>query len=112
MSLTAYDSKRWKIWKFALGGVAISTITYFAHAKSEASFYQSMHFNTAEIRLQIFAYILSGTLMALLVAAIRNVWVWHSTGNRGLGKPHAVLAIAFATLMALNLATLDPYQLV
>lgn len=112
MSVTAYDSKRWKVWKFVLGGGAISTIAYLASFKSEVGFYQSMHFNTAEICLQIIGYILSGTLVALLIAAIQNVWVWHSTGNRGLGRPHAVLAIAFAALVALNLATLDPYQLV
>ena len=112
MSVTAYDLKRWKIWKFVLGGAVISTIVYLLNAKSETGFYQSMHFNTAEILLQIFGYIFTGTLVALLIAAIQNVWVWHSTGNRGFGRPHAILAGTLVALVALNLATLDPYQLV
>ena len=45
--------KRWKVWKFVLGGGAISTIAYLASFKSEVGFYQSMHFNTAEIRYKL-----------------------------------------------------------
>ena len=112
MGQSAYEKKRWKIWKFALGGAVISTVTYLTHLNSEKSFYQSMYFNNAERFLQVIGYILSGILVALSIVAVQNVWVWHSSGNRRMGKPHAILAAVFVSLALLIVATLDPYALV
>jgi H+/Cl- antiporter ClcA len=71
-----------------------------------------MHFNVTEIVLQVIGYVIAGTIIALIIAAIQNVWVWHSKGNRGLGRPHAVLAVVIVLLIVLMLETLDPYGLV
>jgi hypothetical protein len=112
MEVSTYASKKWKIWKFALGGTVFGAISFRLNLNSEVEIFRSMHFNNAEILLQIFGYVFSGAIYGMLIAAIHNIWTWHSAGNRGLGKPHAVLLAVITSFAVLTLATLDPYALV
>lgn len=105
----AYEAKRWKLWKFALGGLLITGVGFTLNRAEEAEYYRYMEFNDLEIAIQIAAHIGAGPLVGLLVAALENVWAWHSTGNHDAGRPHFVLAVVCATFAFYMLATLNPY---